>query len=67
MTKFKLFLLVSIFALSGCSGVKKNDDGSLIVAGSMGDCTVRVVEIDGYKFAVAVGYKKCAITHIVEP
>lgn len=51
----------------GCSkGVTKDSGGGVTVSDGNGSCTVYIVEKDGYKFAVAVGYYKCAITQIKE-
>ena len=51
----------------GCSGgVTKKSDGGGSVSDGQASCTVYIVEKDGHKFAVAVGYHKCAITQIKE-
>ena len=59
-----LFAEVSLLCLMvGCSGgVKKESDGGVTVSDGEGSCTVYIIEKDGYKFAVALGYSKCAIT-----
>jgi hypothetical protein len=50
---------------TGCEkGTKNESDGSVRVANGDGACNVYIVEKDGYRFAVAVGYNKCAITQI---
>ena len=56
----------SAFWLNGCTGgVKENKtNGGTEVSDSGGSCTIYIVEKDGYKFAVAVGYSKVAITQI---
>ena len=54
---------ICLLGLTGCSGstVKDDGDGGVYVGNSGGSCSVRVIEIEGSKYVLAVGYNKCAI------
>ena len=67
MKKYILYLAIpAILTSSGCGGgVKTNaTNNGTEVSDSGGSCTVFIIEKDGYKFAVAVGYQKVAIAQI---
>jgi len=65
-----LIIWVSLLVLTFCAAhyvIKhKNthsDSGTLVSNGTV-ECTVYIIEKDGYRFAVAVGYNSCSITQI---
>ncbi len=68
MKKIIPLIIALSICLTGCnvnSGVKDNRiTGGTEVSDSGGSCTIYIVEKDGYKFAVAVGYEKVSIVQI---
>ena len=58
--------VVLLCIMPGCSDVKNKKDAGTYVSDGFGNCTVYIIEKDGYKFAVAVGDGTCAICQIKE-
>ena len=58
-----MIAFICLLGLTGCDGSSVQPDGSggIKVEDGVGSCSVRVIEIEGAKYVVAVGYKKCAI------
>lgn len=57
--------LIPFCLLVGCEhGPAPTPAGGVSVGDGTGSCTIFIVEHQGYKFAVAVGYNKCAIVQL---
>lgn len=63
-----IFSLAILVSLTGCGGNagETTSNGGTYVSGDGGAGTIYIVEKDGYKFAVLIGYCKAGITQIDE-